>query len=273
MKFRVVADLPFAGRVYAEGWQTWSKVALYTPDDTTTPAKDAREQTVLFRPGKPVPEGVIQAEGLLAAMAPGEPARAWFAPDPATEVPTLRLRQRHDRWELSADGEVEQVSADTLEGTLEGVGDRLGIARVRSVPPGWSSWSYYFKHVTEQDVLENVEAARRLELPVEIVQLDDGYETEIGDWLEVRPEFGSLESLAHAVRERGMQVGIWVPPFSGLFAMLVGDHDALLPDEEITESLLSCGNDTLDHRASGLACRWLLDHFKDAYTGLEGRRE
>lgn len=55
--------------------------------------------------------------------------------------------------------------------------------------------------------------------------------------------------------------------------MLVGDHDALLPDEEITESLLSCGNDTLDHRASGLACRWLLDHCKDAYTGLEGRRE
>ena len=166
MKFRVVADLPFAGHVYAEGWQTWSKVALYRPGDTTTPAVDAREQTVMFRPGKPVPEGVIQAEGLLAAVAPGERAHAWFAPHPATEVPTLRLRQLHNRWELSADAEVEQVSADTLEGALEAVGDRLGSAGVRAVPPGWSSWSYYFKHVTEQDVLENVEAARRLELPV-----------------------------------------------------------------------------------------------------------
>lgn len=237
MKFRVVAELPFAGHVYAEGWQTWSKVALYAPGETTTPAIDAREQTVLFRPGKPVPEGVIQAEGLLAAVAPGEPARAWFAPHPATEVPTLRLGQRHDRWELSADGEVEQVSVDTLQGTLEAVGDRLGIARVRSIPPGWSSWSYYFKHVTEQDVLENVEAARRLELPVEIVQLDDGYETEIGDWLEVRAEFGSLESLAHGVRERGMQAGIWVPPFmvSPSSSLAKRHPDWLVPDLDAGE--------------------------------------
>lgn len=237
MTFRLIADLPFAGNVYAEGWQTWSKVALYRPGETTTPAADVREQTVMFRPGKPVPEGVIQAEGVLATAAPDQPARAWFAPHPATEVPTLRLRQRQDRWELSADGEVEQVSADTLDHALEAVGDRLRIPSVRSVPPGWSSWSYYFKHVTEKDVLENVEAARRLELPVEIVQLDDGYETEIGDWLEVRPEFGSLKSLAHAIRERGMQAGIWVPPFmvSPVSSLAKRHPDWLVPDSDAGE--------------------------------------
>lgn len=237
MTFRVVADLPFAGNVYAEGWQTWSRVALYGAGETTAPAANSREQTVLFRPGMPVPEGVIQAEGLLAVAAPGGPARAWFAPHPATEVPTLRLRQRHDRWELSADGEVEEVSADTLEHALEAVGDRLGVGRVRSVPPGWSSWSYYFKRVTEKDVLENVEAARRLELPVEIVQLDDGYETEIGDWLEVRPEFGSLESLASAVRKQGMQPGIWVPPFMVSPSSTVAKRhwDWLVPDLDAGE--------------------------------------
>jgi alpha-galactosidase len=221
MRFRAIAELPLAGEVYAEGWQTWSDVSVYRPGQTSPRASDERAQTVMFRPGKPVPEGVIQAEGVLAVATPGEPARAWFAPNPAREVATLRLRERQDRWELSADGTVEEVQATTLKRAIEAVGDRLRIGAPRSVPPGWSTWSCYFKHVTEEDVLENTEAARRLGLPVEIIQLDDGYETQIGDWLDVRPDFGSVERLAHRISDAGMQAGIWIPPF------LVGPNSAL----------------------------------------------
>jgi alpha-galactosidase len=221
MRFRAIADLPLAGEVYAEGWQTWSGVNVYHPGQTSPRASDDRAQTVMFRPGTPVPAGVIQAEGVVAVATPGEPARAWFAPQPAREVPTLRLQEKRDRWELSADGAVEEVQGETLLGALEAVGDRLRIGAVRSVPPGWSTWSYYFKDVTEQDVLENVEAARRLELPIEIVQLDDGYESEIGDWLDDRPEFGSVERLARRIIDAGMRAGIWIPPF------LVGPNSAL----------------------------------------------
>jgi alpha-galactosidase len=232
MSFRAIADLPLAGEVYAEGWQTWSGVNVYRPGQTSPPAMDERAQTVMFRPGKPVPEGVIQAEGVLAAATPGEPARAWFAPHPSGEVPTLRLGENRDRWELSADGEVEEVTGPTLRGALEAVGDRLRIGAPRSVPPGWSTWSCYFKHVTEQDVLDNVEAARRLELPIEIVQLDDGYETEIGDWLDVRPAFGSVQRLARRITDAGMQAGIWIPPFMvGPGSALAKKHpDWLVPD-------------------------------------------
>jgi alpha-galactosidase len=221
MRFRAIADLPLAGEVYAEGWQTWSGVNVYHPGQTSPRASDDRAQTVIFRPDTPVPAGVIQAEGVVAVATPGEPARAWFAPQPAREVPTLRLQEKRDRWELSADGPVEEVQGETLWGALEAVGDRLRIGAVRSVPPGWSTWSYYFKDVTEQDVLENVEAARRLELPIEIVQLDDGYESEIGDWLDVRPEFGSVKRLARRIIDAGMRAGIWIPPF------LVGPNSAL----------------------------------------------
>ena len=232
MSFRAIADLPLTGEVYAEGWQTWSGVNVYGPGQTSPRASDQRAQTVMFRPGKPVPEGVIQAEGVLAVAGSGEPARAWFAPKPSREVPTLRLREMHDRWELSADGEVEDVTAATLQGALEAVGDRLRIGAVRSVPPGWSTWSCYFKHVTEHDVLENVEAMRRLELPIEIVQLDDGYETEIGDWLDVRPAFGSVERLARRITDSGMQAGIWIPPFMvGPGSALAKKHPGwLVPD-------------------------------------------
>lgn len=232
MSFRAVADLPLAGEVYAEGWQTWSGVNVYRAGQTSPRATDERAQTVMFRPGKPVPDGLIQAEGVLAVATAGEPARAWFAPQPAREVPTLRLQQKRDRWELSADGTVEQVQGATLLGALEAVGDRLRIGAVRSVPPGWSTWSCYFKHVSEHDVLENVRAARRLELPIEIVQLDDGYESDIGDWFDVRPGFGSVQNLARGITDAGMQAGIWIPPFMvGPNSTLANKHpDWLVPD-------------------------------------------
>ena len=228
----VLADLPLAGEVYAEGWQTWSGVNVYRPGQTSPRATDERSQTVMFRPGKPVPEGVIQAEGLLAVASPDGPARAWFAPDPATEVATLWLQARHDRWELTADGPVETLEAASLVRAMEAVGDRLGLGPVRPMPPGWSTWSYYFKDVTEHDVVENLEAARRLELPIEIVQLDDGYESDIGDWLDVRPEFGSVERLARRITDAGMRAGIWIPPFMvGPNSALAKNHpDWLVPD-------------------------------------------
>lgn len=213
MTFELVAELDATGLVYAEGWQTWSRVGLLRPGETSPRPPDERAETVEWRPGKPVARGVIQAEGILAVAPADGPARAWFAPEPAREVATLRLAAARDRFELRADGSVEELSGASLDGVLAAVGDRLGIGEVRPVPPGWCSWSYYFKHVTEADVMENVEAASRLSLPIEIVQVDDGYEAEIGDWLHVRREFGSLERMAGRIRSAGIRPGIWIAPF------------------------------------------------------------
>lgn len=221
MSFRVVADMEVDGHVYAEGWQSWSPVRLYRAGGTSDQAPDERAQTTEWRPGKPVPESVIQAEGLLAVAPSDGPARAWFSPRPATGVATLRLAVDRDRMVLSSDGPVDEVHASDLAAALAAVGDRLHVRKVAPIPPGWCSWSYYFKHVTEGDIIENVDAARRLSLPVQIVQLDDGYETDIGDWLDVRPEFGSLARVADHIREAGMQPGIWTAPF------LVGPGSAL----------------------------------------------
>ena len=210
-----IAKVTVGGQVYAEGWQTWSPVRLYRVGETSPRPADERSQVVIFRPGKPEPDGVIQKGGILAegimAVVPREgPTRVWFSPHPERDVATMRLSTDG---ELTADGPVEELEAADLAGALSAVGDRLGIGQVRSIPPGWCSWSIYFKDVTEAAVVENAEAARRLELPIEIVQVDDGYETEIGDWLDVRPEFGSLERLAERIQALGMRPGIWIPPF------------------------------------------------------------
>jgi alpha-galactosidase len=62
-------------------------------------------------------------------------------------------------------------------------------------------------------VVENLDAMDRLDVPVDVVQLDDGYQSELGDWLMLSDRFASLDGLAARVADRGRRAGIWVAPF------------------------------------------------------------
>src|SRR3989442_13858634 len=68
--------------VYAEGWQSWSPLRKCRFGESSDRAPDGRAQVVGWRPGKPVPEGVIQAEGGMAVAVAGGAARAGVAPGP-----------------------------------------------------------------------------------------------------------------------------------------------------------------------------------------------
>jgi alpha-galactosidase len=98
--------------------------------------------------------------------------------------------------------------------------DLLGAAnRARTSAPfqaGWCSWYHFFHDVTEEDLLRNLEAlgSRRDAFPVDVVQLDDGYQRAIGDWLETNEKFPhGLAHLAQAIRAAGFRPGLWTAPF------------------------------------------------------------
>jgi alpha-galactosidase len=205
--------------VYAEGWQSWSPAGVQRADVPSRPAPDARQQTMGWRPGRPVPAGVIQAEGLLVVAAPDAPALALYAPDSACEVATLRLDTATGT--ITADGPVEELRAASLEDALVAVAERLRRTTPRPLSPGWCSWSYYFQHVTAADVVENLEAIDQLNLPLEIVQIDDGYEPCVGDWLDRSERFGPLSETARRITAAGKRAGIWTAPF------LVGERSRL----------------------------------------------
>ena len=113
---------------------------------------------------------------------------------------------------------------------LEGFGDAHGrVAGARTARPflaGWCSWYHFFHDVNEADVLRNLEAlaAARPGLCLDVVQIDDGYQRAIGDWLETNAKFPrGLAPLAAEIRAAGFTAGIWTAPFcvvpeSGLFA-------------------------------------------------------
>lgn len=91
---------------------------------------------------------------------------------------------------------------------------------------GWCSWYHFFHDVTEEDVLRNLDALvkHRDEIPIRLVQLDDGYQRAIGDWLATNPKFPrGLAPLAADIRAAGFEAGLWTAPFcvapdSALFA-------------------------------------------------------
>ena len=83
-------------------------------------------------------------------------------------------------------------------------------------PAGWCSWYHYFGRLGWPDVLENLDAASadRRAFPFDVFQVDDGYETEIGDWASPKPGYPDLGGLARAIKDKGFRAGIWTAPFS-----------------------------------------------------------
>lgn len=103
-----------------------------------------------------------------------------------------------------------------LEAHAEAQGLRAGARACAPFQAGWCSWYHFFHDVTEDAFIRNLDAlvAARAEIPIELVQLDDGYQRAIGDWLETNEKFPSgLPAIARAVRAAGFTPGLWTAPF------------------------------------------------------------
>ena len=96
------------------------------------------------------------------------------------------------------------------------LGQECGARTGSRFQAGWCSWYQFFHDVSEESFLRNLDAlaSQRSDFPIDVVQLDDGYQHEIGDWLETNPKFPrGLEPIAAAVRSAGFRPGIWTAPF------------------------------------------------------------
>ncbi len=84
------------------------------------------------------------------------------------------------------------------------------------VPFGWCSWYQFYQKVTSKDILENLRLAaeKRGELPLDMIQIDDGFEAQIGDWSSFSPAFSEgVAPLADEIRRSGFTPGLWLAPF------------------------------------------------------------
>jgi alpha-galactosidase len=225
--FATVLELPVdpaTAVVYEHGWQSWSPAGVHRIGATSPRPARERWQTMAFRPEVPAPEAGFQGEGLLALQPDVDaPVTVLHSPDPHTEVASIRLELRGATAVLTASGEVVVTEhAGGLVGALEehadAVADHLAVpagGTSRRLGTGWCSWYGYYHDITEQRLLEELVLLDRHGLAVDTVQLDDGYQTGIGDWLSRRTDaFPSpLAELAGRIAETGRSAGIWTAPF------------------------------------------------------------
>jgi alpha-galactosidase len=225
---------------FSNGWQSWSfagtltakQIQPYTnlgPIQTPvshnpcTPKSDFRRQfsSDMF--------GVLAAPERRSAIVAGFVSqREQFGSmdvvvDPLN--PSLRLRAQCDEAILPPGGELRTDPAfvqllpdydlDPLREYAEAVA-RENHARVPvETPSGWCSWYHYFDKITEADLRANLNQidSDRGQLPLSLVQLDDGYQANVGDW-EPNAKFPSgLRAVADSIRSRGLTPGLWLAPF------------------------------------------------------------
>lgn len=222
-------DVPVTARarVYAEGWQSWSPTTWYRRDEPPQRPDEGWQHLMRFRPENPVPEHVLQGEGLLL-VDPGDggPAEVFAALDASERVPTIRAEWRDDRVIVIADDGVERWTAPPSDApgaaALADFGSRFGAAagaRTGSpAPKVWCTWYRYFEAVTAADVAENLSAldagALGAGVDVDVVQIDDGWSLGTGEWTAHNPRFGDLGEAIAAIRDSGRRAGVWLAPFS-----------------------------------------------------------
>jgi len=231
---------------YREGWQSWTPtLALRTgePDVSALPP--------MLGPEAPPPEwaaarpagGRFLADdmGALVDLATGACALAGFV-SARDQLCQVRLDARRRALEAFswADGVAlkpgavvrsERLLVDLAGPPLEALtryGDALGREMGARVPArvasGWCSWYRFFTTVREEDVLGNLRflVEHRDELPVEYVQIDDGYQAGIGDWETINEKFPhGMKWLVDRIHEAGFKAGIWLAPLT------VGANSAL----------------------------------------------
>jgi alpha-galactosidase len=124
------------------------------------------------------------------------------------------------------------LAGDTVEETLRRWARQVAAAsdkppRIRAKRiSGWCSWYNLYASISEATILEHLRAAAnfrdRFQAPLEVFQIDDGFTPEMGDWLDLKPQFPrGMAPLLDDIRKAGFVPGLWIAP------LMVGNRSRL----------------------------------------------
>ncbi len=81
-------------------------------------------------------------------------------------------------------------------------------------PQGWCSWYCFGPGVSADEVMSNLDFIAKQIPSLRYIQIDDGYQAAMGDWLETGQAFGGdVRAVLRQIKERGFEPAIWVAPF------------------------------------------------------------
>jgi alpha-galactosidase len=238
---RVTVDLLTTPRLfYRHGWQSWSLAAWIDPSSPpvpiSSPILSGKDEDPLYANSLHHTSAwvgaVQQIDGsiiLLGALDLGG----------RVELDGACLRGFYESGEgkwFIAQGTEQQVFASYAsrleERFCRSIQDGTAWETRRTkIPRVWCSWYSLYAWVTETSFLHVLDGLQ--DLPFDVVQLDDGWELNVGDW-EANKKFPSgLAAIANKIRAGGRIPGLWLAPFMvSLNSNLARQHpDWLLRNE------------------------------------------
>jgi alpha-galactosidase len=223
--FRVPHALPLSTRIYGEGFQMLSQTG-----GTLGKPMNLGAYTDLKHYKMPQPGDATVVYGMLMLAPPeGERLLLGFTSckrfvgrfdlrndslEAVLDTEGLTLKPG-ERWELEeyliATG---PDRAKLLDRLAETISSNHPPRKFASVPTGWCSWYCFGARVTATQVLDNLDVIAGKVPALKYIQLDDGYQRAMGDWLEVGNAFnGGVREVLDQVRKKGFEPAIWVAPF------------------------------------------------------------
>ena len=237
-KQTTASDLAF----FSNGWQSWSYAGAYMSSDRFRHTRlSYLHRPMVLNAGTPLPDrpGHFSSD-MFGVLGSRSSRRAWLAGFLSQRQhfgslearldctpPAFRLWANGDSTRLDPGASMETDWACLFPIQLDDP-DPLGpytqaVAQSHAYPgskespiSGWCSWYHYYQKVQTSDVLENLQAAQALRhrLPLDLIQLDDGFEHAVGDWLTFSPNFPQgVAPLAAEIKSQGFTPGLWLAPF------------------------------------------------------------
>jgi len=245
---------------FSNGWQSWSSTGSYTSGDRQNSSiLGPFQNPMVVNSGTPQPNrrnhftgdmfGVLGDRstrigllaGFLSQLQHFGSLETCFTP-----APSLSMWANGDRAELLPGKSMETDWAvlsfidledrEPMRNYLRAVTQAHQIATDTPIPVGWCSWYHFYEAITQENIEANLSSviALKPKLPLQLFQIDDGFETRPGDWFDFDPAFpDGLTSIVEKTRAAGLTPGIWLAPFIvHPKAKLVKDHpDWLLRDQ------------------------------------------
>jgi alpha-galactosidase len=241
LRFHTVVGV---GRYLRNGYQSWDGSFFARPGEAAVDDNPARSPRLGFAVTALTPRSGDGCLVLGFTRHDRFQSRFRFAGDAdemALDVETLWDRAPHggrvaaEPLILFEGGDVEEALRDWSR----------AVANESPLPPripekritGWCSWYNLYAAIDEASIREHLAAAAtfrdRHRVPLDIFLIDDGFTPEMGDWLDVKPQFPrGMAPLVAEVAEAGFTPGLWIAPF------MVGNRSRLFqahPDWVVRE--------------------------------------
>lgn len=132
---------------------------------------------------------------------------------------------------IAIDGEYTVLDIVNLQGTMDEVFDKwFALLKIpKAVAPvynGYTTWYNYYPNINDKIVTQDLEALSKVDADIDIFQIDDGYQTNVGDWLSVdTKKFPSgMKVVADKIHKKGMKAGLWLAPFGAQYVSEVAKN-------------------------------------------------